>query len=343
MNKQLLTLFLLVIITVSAIAQKTSKSIDARIFKIADSICKASKVPGIGVGYWQNGKGTFFGNGVANKKTKAPFKSNTVFEIGSITKTFTAYILQKVLTDNNIPDTAKIIHYLPDSLKSNKLLGNITFLQLLNHTSGLERVPSDLPNDTNPYSNYTTKNLFAYLKNCTITASPKYDYSNTGMALAGILAETISSKNYKKLVQDDVLKDFKVGYYKPETDKRPRAQGYMDIGKISYWDWDCMMPCGGLQLDMMQTLLYLKNIMLPVNDDQKSIVNNILTPTSFITKNLDKNENTFYWHNGGTYGFSTFCGFNKANNTAVIIVINEFNKNQFADLLGVKALMELSK
>ncbi len=55
----------------------------------------------------------------------------------------------------------------------------------------------------------------------------------------------------------------------------------------------------------------------------------------------EKNLQPIYWHNGGTYGFSTFCAFTKDKSKAVVVVINQFNKNTSSDGLGIKIIKRL--
>ena len=56
-----------------------------------------------------------------------------------------------------------------------------------------------------------------------------------------------------------------------------------------------------------------------------------------------KDKPIIYWHNGGTYGFSTFAAFIKGQQKAVIVVINKFNQNNISDGLGIAIMKELIK
>jgi CubicO group peptidase (beta-lactamase class C family) len=113
-----------------------------------DSTLKKNDLPGIMVGVINDNNGKlYYSNGFAVPDTKTMFESATVFEIGSITKTFTAFVLMRVLHDKHISDSSSIISYLPDSVQSNKALEKISFLSLMNHTSGLPRIPDNMPID----------------------------------------------------------------------------------------------------------------------------------------------------------------------------------------------------
>ncbi|MBK9531872.1 MAG: serine hydrolase [Chitinophagaceae bacterium] len=79
--------------------------------------------------FLNNGKRSFYQAGFADPDRQMPFDSSTTFEIGSITKTFTAYVLTAVLMENNISETGPVINYLPDSVRQNQHLSSISFFK----------------------------------------------------------------------------------------------------------------------------------------------------------------------------------------------------------------------
>ena len=183
------TIFVILLLLIS----NTVKSQDLSfIQKQIDSIYTKEKlVGGILIGVLSGEKRSFFTTGYAIPKDKILFDSNTIVEIGSITKTFTAYILLQVLKENNIDENTSIIDYLPDSVRINESLRQISFLNLMNHTAGLPKIPKNLILSMTPYDNYELKDLYGFLKTYKIKSVGKYDYSNLGFGLAGILAEHI--------------------------------------------------------------------------------------------------------------------------------------------------------
>jgi hypothetical protein len=54
-----------------------------------------------------------------------------------------------------------------------------------------------------------------------------------------------------------------------------------------------------------------------------------------------KNNQVIYWHNGGTFGFSTFAAFVKDTRQAVIVVVNKFNSNAVSDGLGIAIMKKM--
>jgi len=336
----------------SCTAQTGKKSLAEFIQHNADSIYQKENIPGIVVGILNNGERQFFTAGFANPDNKLPFDSATIFEIGSITKTFTAYVLMAVLMEHKIPESSSIIKYLPDSVQQNKKLEGISFLSLMNHTSGLPRLPGNMKmkNIRQPYENYKAEDLFNYLKNCTPKPDGKSNYSNLGAGLAGVLAERISKKSYASLLDQYIFIPFKMG--KQNDPAQIKSIGYYGKDdKAEYWNMDVLAPAGGIRSSANEILTYLHNMSFPSTPVSKQIVDELTTQTVAITPGIgvglgwhilnEKNLQPIYWHNGGTYGFSTFSAFTKDKSKAVIVVINQFNKNAFSDGAGIRIIKRL--
>ncbi len=336
------------------VAQTEKKSLAAFIQHSADSICKKENLPGIFVGILNNGSRSFFTAGFANPDKQMPFDSATLFEIGSITKTFTAYILTAVLLENKISETDLIIKYLPDSVQQNKNLSSISFLSLMNHTSGLPRLPDNMKpaNKMQPYEDYSLDNLFTYLKTCTPKPDGKSNYSNLGAGLAGVLAGRIAGKPYAQLLEKYIIVPFNMLPNGIPFNADNKSHGYFTKDdKAEYWNMNVLAPAGGLKYSGNQMLTYLENMGLPKSENSKIIINKLTAQTVAINSRVavgsgwhifnDKDQQAIYWHNGGTYGFSTFCAFTKDKSKAVIVVINQFNKNAMSDGLGSKIIKKL--
>jgi CubicO group peptidase (beta-lactamase class C family) len=331
-------------------------ALDSFINRKADSIAKKENLTGVLIAVQNGAKRNYYNFGFANPTTKAPFDSLTIVEAGSITKTFTAYVLLKVLQQKNISDRTSIITYLPDSVQTNKGLKAITFLHLLNHTSGLPRMPDNIEatstNQLQPYENYGDNNLYSYLKTCKAKPSEQSNYSNLGAGLAGVLAAKISGLSYEELLQQYIIKPFGIqitnALNEPNTPNK--AQGFMEKEAVPYWNMSVLSPAGGVKCNAAAMLTYLQNISLPLAEN-KSIVDSLTATTVALSPIMSigrawhtyerKNKPTIYWHNGGTFGFSTFAGFLKGTNKVAFVVVNEFDKNSSSDGLGMAILNKL--
>lgn len=323
-----------------------------------DSLYSNKKMPGILVAIGSGGKNEYFTAGYAEPETKKLFNENTFFEAGSITKTFTAYVVLSVLRDFKISDTTSILSFLPDSVQQNKSLEKISFLSLMNHTSGLPRLPDNMKleeNDLQPYSQYDSRLLFKYLEQAKPNDKKRYAYSNLGMALAAVLAERISGKTYAELLDKYIFLPFKIVNEDNSISKSDnKSQGYLDdTTKAVYWNMNVMAPAGGLKCSAKEMLRYLSCMSMPIDKKSSNIIDTLLEPTTSLSLNmkvgrawhifLQNDKPAIYWHNGGTYGFSTFAAFIKGTGQEVIIVINKFNSNKIADDLGFTIMKKMQE
>jgi CubicO group peptidase (beta-lactamase class C family) len=335
---------------------QTSNSLYEFVKGKADTAFTKDKMPGIFIAYSNKGKDAFYTAGYAQPETKTVFDRNTFFEIGSVTKTFTAYTLMSVLRDHNISDTTSILPYLPDEVQANKALEPIRFLNLLNHTSGLPRLPDNLllkKNNLQPYAMYDSKLLFEYLATAKPANKGAYGYSNLGAGLAGVLAERISGKTYASLLDKYIFLPFKMLDKNNTIEKsNNKSQGYIeDSSKAEYWNMNVLAPAGGLKCNGIEMLKYLAAMSQPINPESNAIVNLVTEPTHRLSPNMSvcrgwhtsqkKDKPVIYWHNGGTYGFSTFAAFVKGTGQTVMVVINKFNSNAAADKLGIDIINKM--
>ena len=120
----------------------------------------------------------------------AGMDASSVFEIGSITKTFTATVLSDMVRRGEVRLSDPLAGLLPAGVSVPSLKGRqITLEDLATHTSGLPRNPSNLDSldPDNPYADYTADQLYKFLGGYTLTRDPgsKWEYSNVGFGLLG--------------------------------------------------------------------------------------------------------------------------------------------------------------
>ena len=142
-----------------------------------------------------------------------------IFEIGSITKSFTGIILAKLVYEGKVNQDEPIKNILPIHLKQSSLNGKeITLVNLANHTSGLPFEPGDVKEDVsydryNPYRNYSVEKLYNYLSNkMTLESTPgeKRTYSNLGFGLLGHILTLITGKSYEQLLFETICEPLKM-------------------------------------------------------------------------------------------------------------------------------------
>lgn len=313
----------------------TDKKVDtaARLY-----IQKANTV-GLSIGILKNGIIHTYNYGeTAIGNAKLP-NANNLFEIGSITKTFTATLLAYYVNEGKIKLTDPITKFLPDSVAANKELQAVTLLTLSNHTSGLPRLPDNFEyhssDPLNPYKDYTKEYLFSYLKTCKLNSKPGevYAYSNLAVGLLGTILEKVSGKSFEQMVQEIICEPLGMKataiYLTPGLRQRFVTVYNEDSKATSAWDFGVLAPCGALRSTVNDLLIYAKGNM--IKSDTK--LSRAFELTHQVTFNKDaklglnwhiiKVDGVEYiFHNGGTYGCSSFLAFNTEKNIAIVVLSN---------------------
>lgn len=340
----------MLLICLASFSQDLPTMIQGRI----DSLVAEKKIPGIFVAVLENGKRTYYTAGLADVDKNIAFTAETQCEIGSISKTINAYVVVSALAKKGLTVDSPIGPWLPDSVRSNEAVARIPFRKLLNHTSGLPRLPANMKlSDTamQPYKNYGASDMYAFLRVAKPDSNAKYSYSNLAAGLAGELASRMEGRSYDELVARYVTKPFKMRATSLGLRKDlPAAVGWIDDKKkAEYWDLNVQRGAGGIHSTADDMLTYAENMM---KRQDKEPEHTLTTMTVAANERVSvalgwhlanaAGRSPFVWHNGGTYGFSTFLGYDREKKTAVFIVINRFNVNAHSDKLGIESLRKLA-
>ena len=313
--------------------------LDKRIDSIARNYINKVSTVGLSIGVVKNGNTYTYGYGATAKEGGRIPNADAIFEIGSISKTFTATLLAYYAVDRKVSLTDPITKYLPDSVAANKNLQQVTLRMLANHTSGLPRLPSNLPLTeaamANPYKDYDHAKLFDYLKNCELSSTPgeKYAYSNLGAGLLGAILERVSHKTYDQMVVDVICRPLGMNntmQHIGSAYKERLVKVYNDKAEpVMMWDMDALAGAGALRSSANDLLIYAQaNMMKDAGKlSQAMDLTHGITYDKEITIGLGwhmgKNGNDNYlWHNGGTGGSSSYMAFSPDNNIAVVVLSN---------------------
>jgi CubicO group peptidase (beta-lactamase class C family) len=296
---------------------------------------------GISIGIIQNNQLFIYDYGTTDKQLRHLPDKNTLYEIGSITKTFTATLLAELVLEGkcNLDDPAE--KFLPDSVKLQYQNVPVTLQELANHTSGLPRLPDNFfthenYNPADPYSNYTANDLLTYLKTVQLNNQPgtHFEYSNLGAGLLGYILTRISGLPYAELLQKYILHPLNMTHTYlsvPPAYQAVFAQGYDEKGNaIAHWNWNVLAGCGAIHSTIDDMLKYLQAHLEDNNPLNKvfrlcehiTFKGNTFNSTIGLGWIQDDNNPAVYWHNGGTGGFRSFAAYDRDNHTAIIILSN---------------------
>jgi CubicO group peptidase (beta-lactamase class C family) len=301
-------------------------------------ILKANTV-GMSIGILNHGKITVYGYGeTARGNGKLP-DQNSIFEIGSVSKTFTSTLLAYYVEKKKVSLSDPVTKYLPDSVAGNPALKGITLLTLSNHTSGLPRMPDNIFTDgtdpLNPYKTYTKENLFSWLKHCQPEHKPgeQYEYSNLAAGLLGVILERISGKTYEQMVKQVICDKLKMNSTVQHVSgvlQERMVTEYNEEGKPTpAWDFDALAAAGAIRSTVHDLLQYAVQQLHPESDALSravalthKITNEKTIPVALAWHGGETNGTKYLWHNGGTYGAASYIGFVPAKDVAVVLLSN---------------------
>ena len=303
---------------------------------------------GIIIGVIEGEKTRFFSYGGVSAGSKQAPDEKTVFEIGSLTKTFTALLLADLVQKGLLSLDDPIRKFRPVSIPR-KGKKEITLEALATHTSSLPRIPAnfEMSDPYNPYSDYTVAKLYDFLSAYRLPRVPgeKYEYSNLGSGLLGHVLSRREEENYETLVRERICRPLGMqdtGIELPAEQRGRLAQGY-DLGEepVPIWDFPVLAGCGALRSTARDMVIYLRANLGLIESPLVAALTATHRPrhSSAIPGweiglgwHVDR-TGTIGWHDGGTGGFYAYAGFDRNRRFGFIWLSN-------ASLWQVGALRE---
>jgi CubicO group peptidase (beta-lactamase class C family) len=261
---------------------------------------------------------------------------DTVFEIGSVSKTFTGLLLAEMAGRGEVRLDEPIEELLPKGVAAPVRGGkHITLLDLATQSSGLPRVPDNLGQSaTDPYASYDDAHLFDFLAQYQLTRDigSHYEYSNLGAGLLGRLLALRAGKTYEALLRERVLDPLDMSATGVALNAAMRAHlasGHnVDGDVVANWNFDALAGAGGLRSSLADMLRYLGAV---------ASADGPLGPAARIAEEPRRDAfpgtrvgllwNTdvadgIVWHNGATAGYSAFIGFSGDRTRAIVVLAN---------------------
>ena len=264
--------------------------------------------------------------GKLDNGTDQEVNGDTVFEIRSMTGTFTGLLLQDMIERGEMKLDDPVAKYLPKSVKMPTRNGKeITLRHLVAETSGLgtgANLNLDPKRADNPAADFTVEKMYAFLSGYQLTNDPgaKHAHGGVGMGLLGHVIALKAGTNYESLVVDRICRPLKMDSTRftltPELKSR-LATGHNPLGyAVPTVDWGALMPLGGLRST--------------ANDLLKFISASLgLTPSS-LTPLMEKNfvnlgfapQGSGIIHFAGGHFYSSYAVFDKTRRRGVVVLSN---------------------
>jgi len=165
---------------------------------------KAYAIPGVAVAVWAGGQEYVKGYGVTNVDHPVPVDGDTIFRIGSTTRTFTGTTMMRLVEQGKVDLDSPVRRYIPDfAVADASVSATVTVRQLLNHTSGWNGDDEqDFGRGDDALARYV--NSLKRLPQLTAPGSV-FAYNNSGLVLAGRIIELVTGTTYESAVQTQVL------------------------------------------------------------------------------------------------------------------------------------------
>ena len=162
-------------------------------------------VPGAAVGIYQDGKVETYAFGVANVETGQAVRPDTLFQIGSTTKVYTATLVMQLVDEGKLGLDAPVVEYVSELKLADEAARNaITLRQLLSHTSGIE---GDRFDDYGLGDDALAKAVAEFHTLGQLSAPGElWSYCNTGFSLAGRIIEKVTKQSWEAVLRERLLK-----------------------------------------------------------------------------------------------------------------------------------------
>jgi CubicO group peptidase (beta-lactamase class C family) len=283
--------------------------------------------------------------GKLDNGTDQQVNADTLFEIGSVTKTFTSLLALDMAKRGELNLDDPVAKYLPSSVKvPSQGDKQITLLNLAVQDSGLPFNATNMVgrDEDKQYDTYDVEKMYAFLSGYALNDPPgkKFQYSNLGMSLLGHVFERVSHTNFESLVLDRICRPLRMDhtYVKPPPALKSRlAVGHDDKGKRTPdFNLQVMAPAGALHSTINDLVKYvaaeigLTNSSLSPLMQQSQIIHHPDSPEFGKTAMPWYDQNVFnppgtelLGHAGGTLGSATFIGYDINQRRGVVVLSNQ--------------------
>ena len=281
----------------------------------------------------------------------AEYNLNYDYEIGSITKTFTAMLVSKAIEEERINLDDSISNYLE---LQNRYYPTIK--RIITHTSGLKPYYLSFQKIKNYFAggndfyNISKEQLLKELNKTKLEDKDyNFNYSNFGVSTLGLILEKVYDKNYNELLEE----------YLESLDMNNTTIATGQGNLSGYWKWnenDGYIPAGAIISNIQDMSKYLETLITSdenyVINMQESLkdVNAVNEVYDMFDVNVDSvgmtwmidNKNNIIWHNGSTTNFNSYIGFNREKKVGVVVLSNiSPQKDVNMTLIGNRIMHEL--
>ena len=297
-------------------------------------------VVGMTIGVVHQGKSSVFNYGRLSADDSRQPDGDTIYEIGSVSKVFTAVLLADAVSQGRVKLDQPAGELLPSgvTMPSHDKRA-ITLQDLSTHVSGLPRLPDNLKMEyaENPFAAYTVKNMYAFLSDHNLSRSPgeKSEYSNLGVGLLGHLLARQVDTTYEQLLRDRIAKPLDMVDTTITLNKQQRSRlappHLVDGRASSNWDLPALAGAGAIRSTGKDMLKFVQaNLDPPPGEIGKGIqlawqVHQPPLKQGQFAMGLGwlvAHDGQTRWHNGQTGGYHSAVYVNRQAKIGVVLLTN---------------------
>lgn len=306
-----------------------------------ETIIDFANTPGFIIGMIDGDSTYIFPYGSRSLEENTPIREDDIFELGGVTKLYTALLVESLISDHQLNLYHSINEYLPIT---NPSFDSCTIFRLLTHTAGLPKYPpgwGSLEQDSqDPYAAFSQSDLETFFKEYHATSSIKneYLYSHLNYVLLSWVMQTITHLTYTDLLKKYLPPDISISLF-----KKPTLPGYgLNVKPIPPWTMDVYGGSVGTKGSLRDLLNTCHHFLRP-----SSVYSSMLQPYPVTIRKekswvgigwqvipIPKNRFVFA-HTGKTKGHHTFVGILPGSKTGVVVLSNSATGT---DVLGINIL-----
>lgn len=297
--------------------------------------------PGFTIAIIDGDSSFVFGFGSTHPDGDTELNDKSIFELGSISKSFTASLVTVLVDKNLLSFDDKFNDYLDPSFK-NPRLNNLTINDLLTHHSGLPKLPqyigSKQKDPQNPYADYSKTDLLNFYKTFIPEDKTSFIYSHVNYGLLELVIENVTSTDFESALKTYLLDPLNLNntyVHRTESNESAITYGFDRAGRqTKSWDFASFAASEGIKSNITDLILFTKahlgntestfDDILSLNHEpevQTHYNDKIFAAKGWHVFNQKKNFNIIT-HSGKTYGHRAYISFIKETETAVIILSN---------------------
>lgn len=293
------------------------------------------QISGVSVAVYDGRSAQIINFGYADVQKERPVANDTIFEIASITKVFTATALAFHILNHTVSLDDPVTKYLPAISRNIGNINDVTLQELATHTSALPRVPPPLPN----HKRYTKASVLTYLQNWrpTYPIGRRYLYSNLGFGVLGYALTFVDGRPFAEMITREILTPLQMNstYVQVPLSQMYRyAQGYGKDGSPRPRHRGSPWPAAGALRSTPQDMLnfLLANLSLKGPENLQECMRFAQKPYFKVNDQLTmglgwqrvtKDNLLIVDKNGGLPGFSSYIGFLPDRKIGVVILANK--------------------